>query len=163
MSLLPIRFTFGHRPLVSLLCDSRKPSQTVHGVPQLCPKIGSTAIAFSLARLLSSFSETDGYDSPTAYGNNYSHGWTRPLLDLSAYAGQTVQLSFYLYTRDLVGGDDTGPGWYIDEVLVETGAYVYNNPEDSPRRPFAVAVAKMPVGFPVLIRVPCPLQKLHPS
>lgn len=127
---LPIRFTFGHRLLVALLCDSRKPSQTVHGVPQPDSKIGSTAIAFSLARLLSSFSETDGYDSPTAYGNNYSHGWTRPLLDLSAYAGQTVQLSFYLYTRDLVGGDDTGPGWYIDEVLVETGAYVYNNPED---------------------------------
>ncbi len=71
-----------------------------------------------------------GQDGDAGYGHYYSSShWTRPKLDLSAYAGKTVELCFYFYSST-VSGDHVAPGWYIDEVLVETGEYVYNDPED---------------------------------
>jgi len=53
-------------------------------------------------------------------------GWTEPSLDLTAYAGQTVQLGF-LFVSDGPGYE--GPGWYVDDVALVTGTPVFNNPE----------------------------------
>jgi len=44
--------------------------------------------------------------------------WTRPVFDLSAYAGQTVQVGFYFESHS--GG--VSSGWYVDEVSIETGS-----------------------------------------
>ncbi len=64
-------------------------------------------------------------------GNNHygtSMGWTRALVDLSAYAGQVVQLGFYL--RD--DGADSGfssytpyiaAGWYLDDLEIIEGDF----------------------------------------
>ncbi|MCK6556938.1 immune inhibitor A [Candidatus Binatia bacterium] len=59
--------------------------------------------------------------------SGYSGGtWSYTWLDLSAYAGQTVQLGFYFESH---GYDDwrghhwnVSSGWYIDELEVVTGA-----------------------------------------
>jgi hypothetical protein len=58
--------------------------------------------------------------TPT-YGANSSGRWTRAWLDLKAYAGQTVRLGFYFSSYNFTGSPDVAPGWYIDEVEVETG------------------------------------------
>lgn len=44
-----------------------------------------------------------------------SRGWTKAVVDLSAYQGQTVQFRFRLGTSDAVGAE----GWYIDDVKVQ--------------------------------------------
>ncbi len=44
--------------------------------------------------------------------------WSRPSLDLSAYAGSTVQLAFYLESHNDFFGSSVGPGWYVDEVVI---------------------------------------------
>ena len=47
--------------------------------------------------------------------------WEYPSLDLSAYGGQTVQLGFVITTSNAGGGPpDVAPGWYIDDVEIET-------------------------------------------
>ena len=51
--------------------------------------------------------------------------WTRPYIDLSPYASQSVQIAF-LFSSGQYGGT----GWYIDDVAVITGVVVFNNPED---------------------------------
>jgi hypothetical protein len=44
--------------------------------------------------------------------------WTRPLYDLSSFAGKNVRIAFhFLSNQDF----DVGPGWYVDDVVVETG------------------------------------------
>jgi Putative metal-binding motif len=67
----------------------------------------------------------------------YSSGvWTRPYLDLTAYAGQTVQVAFYFHSENNgssgcgYGSWDTDAGWYVDDVIVETGDVVLRHPED---------------------------------
>ncbi len=54
--------------------------------------------------------------------------WTRAWHDLTLYAGQTVQVGFYFESHGYRSGSypypwvlDPGPGWYVDEVMVETG------------------------------------------
>lgn len=44
-----------------------------------------------------------------------SRGWTKAVVDLSAYQGQTVQFRFRLGTSDAGGAE----GWYIDDVRVQ--------------------------------------------
>jgi hypothetical protein len=44
--------------------------------------------------------------------------WAEEGIDLTAYAGQTVQIAFYTDTVN----SDTGPGWYIDDVTLATNA-----------------------------------------
>jgi hypothetical protein len=56
-----------------------------------------------------------------------SGGWTYASVDLSAYAGQSVQLAFHFVYQECNGA--TGPGWYVDDIALETGAPVFNNPE----------------------------------
>ena len=64
------------------------------------------------------------------YGGYCNGIWSRPYLDLSAYADSAVQLAFYFHAADDGwSGSDVGPGWYFDDLLVETGAPVFNNPE----------------------------------
>jgi hypothetical protein len=58
----------------------------------------------------------------------YSSGvWSRPSIDLSAFAGQNVQIAFHFTSGGSGWGSD--PGWYIDDVAVVTNAPVFNNPE----------------------------------
>src|ERR1035441_9147667 len=47
----------------------------------------------------------------------FSTDWTCASVDLSAFAGQTVQLAFYAVCAN--GG--TGLGWYVDDISVMTG------------------------------------------
>ena len=49
--------------------------------------------------------------------------WHQYTLDLTAYAGQTIQLRFFFDTRDGIGNN--GRGWYVDDVLVYTTAVPY--------------------------------------
>jgi len=66
-------------------------------------------------------------DLPDGYYHDWSGGvWTRPYIDLSAYAGLTVQISFYFHSD----GGSQQPGWYIDDITIETGDLVFNSPED---------------------------------
>ena len=46
----------------------------------------------------------------------YSGGWSEPSVNLSAYAGQSVQIAFYYQTGD----EDywAGPGWFVDNVTL---------------------------------------------
>ena len=49
-----------------------------------------------------------------------SDGWSEPSVNLSAYAGQSVQIAFYYQTGDEYYG--AGPGWFVDNVTLVTGA-----------------------------------------
>ena len=61
--------------------------------------------------------------SPT-YQNTVSGVWSRPSIDLSVYAGQSLQIAFRFY-----GGISFQLGWYVDDVAVVTNAPAWNNPE----------------------------------
>jgi len=58
---------------------------------------------------------------------NYTSGgnWSYPLVDLSKYAGQEVQIAFYFVSFPT--GESSG--WYIDDIALVTGPRVFNNPE----------------------------------
>ena len=70
------------------------------------------------------------WQDASAHFVNSGSAWVRSSVDLRSYAGQTVQVAFYF-----VGGDGFGfsssvaAGWYVDDVALETGPYVLNNPE----------------------------------
>ena len=69
----------------------------------------------------------------TNYTSTSSGVWTRPSIDLSAYAGKTVQIGFYFYSRTQPNWPHetrVSSGWYIDDVELVTGALEFNNPED---------------------------------
>lgn len=51
--------------------------------------------------------------------------WTRPSIDLSAYAGQDVQIAFHFYG----GCCGNALGWYVDDVAVVTDPPVLPPPE----------------------------------
>jgi hypothetical protein len=48
-----------------------------------------------------------------------SEQWSRALFDLSPFSGQGIQIAFHFQSN---ADADVGPGWYLDEVAVETGA-----------------------------------------
>ncbi len=52
--------------------------------------------------------------------------WTRAFIDLSAFAGQSVQIAFRFHSD----GSYTANGWYIDDITVESGELFYTNPEN---------------------------------
>ncbi|MEP0547917.1 MAG: choice-of-anchor J domain-containing protein [Rhodothermales bacterium] len=57
------------------------------------------------------------------YTSHSTSRWTRPLLDLSAYAGQEVQLALFFHSENLGGGSaDPSSGWYVDDIAVITGS-----------------------------------------
>jgi ABC-type uncharacterized transport system auxiliary subunit len=55
-------------------------------------------------------------------------GWTRPALDLSAFAGTNIQVAFHFVSG--IGGYGNDLGWYVDDVALVTGTPVFNNPEN---------------------------------
>ncbi len=60
----------------------------------------------------------------------WDSAWTRPLMDLSKYAGKKVEIGFYFQARDCCDWGDVSSGWYIDDVEVVTGPRDFLNPED---------------------------------
>jgi hypothetical protein len=54
-----------------------------------------------------------------------SGGWTNSAIDLSAYAGQTVQVGFHFQSGP--SGWGNAPGWYVDDVSL-AAAPVINGP-----------------------------------
>jgi len=58
------------------------------------------------------------------YSGNSSAVWSQPSLDLSAFAGQTIQIAFHFHS-----GNYTDVGWYVDDISLLTGTPVFNNPE----------------------------------
>jgi hypothetical protein len=74
----------------------------------------------------------DWVDISTSYTWTGSNIWTCPLIDLSDYAGQSVQIAFYFSATNNTGisGDDVSTGWYIDDIEIVTGPISFNNPED---------------------------------
>jgi len=64
--------------------------------------------------------------APEFTGWNSSGKWTRPYYDIRAYSGQSVQFAFFIYSNN----NDVNPGWYIDDIEIETGTIVFDDPED---------------------------------
>jgi hypothetical protein len=55
-----------------------------------------------------------------------SGDWTCAAIDLSRFAGQTVQLAFHAVDTN---GKYPDVGWYVDDISLITGTPVLNNPE----------------------------------
>ena len=61
---------------------------------------------------------------------NYgSTSWSYGMIDISSYSGDTVQIAFHFHSQPHYYYGDVSSGWYIDDVSLMTGAYVFNNPE----------------------------------
>ena len=77
---------------------------------------------------------TNGWQAlGSRYYSTGSGVWSRPSLDLGAYAGQPVQVAFYFFSQNgNCNGSpiDVSSGWYVDEVAVVTGSPVLPNPDD---------------------------------
>ena len=57
--------------------------------------------------------------------------WSHARLDLTAFAGEEVQIGFRLISSSRTPqNDDVALGWYVDEVGVETGQLAFRNEED---------------------------------
>jgi len=56
--------------------------------------------------------------SATFQNDSSSGVWSRPSIDLSAYAGQSVWFALRFYGS----GTGNGLGWYVDDIMVETSA-----------------------------------------
>jgi len=52
-----------------------------------------------------------------------SGGWIMTILDLSAFAGETIQIRFYFDTGD--GGVNDFPGWFFDDVMVNGAGFSF--------------------------------------
>ena len=52
--------------------------------------------------------------------------WSRPSIDLSTFAGTSVQIAFHFISASDFGTD---LGWYLDDVAVVTGEPIFNHPE----------------------------------
>lgn len=58
-------------------------------------------------------------------------GWTRAFVDLRDYAEETVQLAFHFHSRMDWPDWDVSWGWYVDNVMIETGTRGWwANPRD---------------------------------
>ena len=54
-----------------------------------------------------------------------SGGWTSPLVDLSEYVGQQVEIGFLFHSTDVPGGGpDVSTGWYVDDLSIVSGSMV---------------------------------------
>jgi hypothetical protein len=70
---------------------------------------------------------TGAWQAVSSQYTSFSGDWTYESVDLSAFAGQTVQLAFHAVYVNYYGSTD--PGWYVDDISVITGTPVFNNPE----------------------------------
>ncbi len=67
------------------------------------------------------------YVSPVGNGSFTGGGvWSRPSIDLSDFAGQSVQIAFHFTSGCCVGN---ALGWFVDDVAVVTNMPVLNLPE----------------------------------
>jgi hypothetical protein len=64
------------------------------------------------------------------FDNQGSDCWSYGSVDLSKYAGSTVQVGFYFYSVQVGSFPNVSTGWYIDDVSLVTGPYVLSIPED---------------------------------
>ena len=73
--------------------------------------------------------------------------WSRPSFDLSAYAGQSIQIAFHFTSGGCCGN---GLGWFIDDVDVVTGSPAMNEPEsfESGGGDWAVNAGTWEIGNP---------------
>jgi len=90
--------------------------------------------------------------SPTyIYSGTATSGgvWSRPYIDLSGFAGQSVQIGFHFTSGGCCGNS---LGWYVDDVAVVTGQPVFNNPEGFESGPqtndWAVDMGTWQIGKP---------------
>ena len=68
-------------------------------------------------------------DTPNGVISSRGTSWSRGSVDLSAYAGQAIQVAFQFLSIDTVLSPDNGPGWYLDDVRLESGPITFNSPE----------------------------------
>lgn len=62
--------------------------------------------------------------------NYSSKSWSQRVVDLAAFAGDTVQLAFRIVTDDQhTSTANTGFGWYVDDFSIETGQSPLRSPE----------------------------------
>ncbi|MEI6434665.1 MAG: hypothetical protein WCP32_07465, partial [Bacteroidota bacterium] len=61
----------------------------------------------------------------TGHGGNI---WNYAFVDLSAYANKTVQIALYFYSSWGTWAGQ-GPGWYVDDISLETGPIIFSLPE----------------------------------
>ena len=47
--------------------------------------------------------------------------WSRAWLSLAAFAGHEVEVAFNFHSEDVNGVENVSSGWYVDQVVVETG------------------------------------------
>lgn len=64
-----------------------------------------------------------GFTNLTQLSGDTMNAWHQQVLDLSAYAGHTIQLRFFFDTVDPIANNYKG--WYIDDVLVYNTATPY--------------------------------------
>jgi hypothetical protein len=70
----------------------------------------------------------DWIEISSHYGYSSGNVWSQAFIDLTRYAGKTVQVGFN-FIASSVGGGGEGPGWYIDDITLETGPINYPFPE----------------------------------
>jgi regulation of enolase protein 1 (concanavalin A-like superfamily) len=61
---------------------------------------------------------TNAWQIVSSLYTGISGGWTEPAVDLSAYAGQMVQVAFHMMVVNCDGYID--PGWYVDDVSIQS-------------------------------------------
>ena len=59
--------------------------------------------------------------------NSSSGVWSRPAIDLSAFAGTNVQVAFHFLSGGNSGAD---LGWFVDDLALVTNPPVFNHPEN---------------------------------
>jgi len=77
--------------------------------------------------------KVEGGSWQTLFSNYTATGsgcWTRPYISLAAYAGESVQIAFKFHSQIYGSTTDVSSGWYIDQVMVETGQVEFCNPEN---------------------------------
>jgi len=68
----------------------------------------------------------DTWDTVHGYISGWSEVWSPVDVDISAYAGSTIQIAFYFVS----GTYSNDEGWYIDDVSVLKGPVSFRKPED---------------------------------
>jgi hypothetical protein len=66
---------------------------------------------------------------PTYFGTS-SDAWSRAAIDLTSFAGNTVQFAFHFTSQQLGNNADVSSGWYLDNLALVTGPLAFNAPED---------------------------------
>jgi hypothetical protein len=68
-------------------------------------------------------------NAPVTFTGTAGGVWSRPSIDLSGYEGKRVRLGFLLHTEDRRSWDDSGAGWYLDDLVMLTGSNELPSPE----------------------------------